>query len=280
MNVLDPIANDPLVQIFAAAEKLMTLGGPLEHEGYFQSTTPRLVFEAALLPPFTGTIDPLETWGVVQRLVQSKDGKIWKIVDGKVERVSADAVEHEAACLVAEARRLGFERDTWATYVCPDGSFFPPVRKRLPGVLLPAPGPVRLVKLDDYAEGLGNFFTSLNEAYEERDLSKFSSATFENLRAEIVRSDRGEGDDSPDRLCDRCGRTLTKPKEVSAEWGKLDPQYILECVPCEITSYLGPIPDSEDAADGGAYATLLDELNAKILEEFPVVEDFGEGDGD
>lgn len=148
----------------AVRKKLEELQALYKHlrsyEGPFDPGFPRTVFHMIFCPPLHCCLDPLEVYGIVQRVFQSKDGKYLSVSFGETpafRREAATPQDKKAAAILGEIRDLVKTHGVWVTYVDPETkSYFPKV-SFMAGTLLPPPGEPVVVPIMEYFEKLRAF---------------------------------------------------------------------------------------------------------------------------
>lgn len=130
--------------------------GLRSYSGPFDPQFPRTVFHLLFCVPLHCSIDPVESFGVLQRLMHSKDGKYLVASFGtpaRFWREKATAEDVRALALLKEIREIAEKHKIWATYVDKDGSWFP-AYSFMPGMLNEPPGEPVVVGVLEYLERL------------------------------------------------------------------------------------------------------------------------------
>lgn len=255
------------------------------YEGPFDPHFPRTVFHMIFCPPLRCSIDPLEVYGIVQRIFHSKDGRhltVWFADKPAFRREDATPHDRKAVELLREIRDLALRHHVWVTYVDKKtGSYFPP-NSFMAGSLLPAPGDPVVVTFEDYFERLREF--DLTDPPTPGDLVP---ATIDvTILTRAARSGAELADPVPD-LCSRCGTRLVEIKAAPPP-GLEGLVGSRKCQDCE-TVYVRPprdeelTPDQRDERD--KRQAVMAEFLRRIEEEFPAPTDAAgaaeaEGGGD
>ncbi len=130
------------------------------YDGPFDPTFPRTVFHMIFCPPLRCSIDPLESYGVLQRLFHSRDGKYLALSFGRHPRFWREGPTGEdvrAMKILRVIRDVAKEHEIWVAFKdLVTGSWFPKVTF-IPGMLQPAPGEPAIVPFQEYLERLVEF---------------------------------------------------------------------------------------------------------------------------
>lgn len=129
------------------------------YDGPFDPQLPRTVFHLLFCPPIHCSIDPFETFGVLQRIFHSKDGKYLVVSFGKTARFWRERPttgDLKAIEVLRDIRAIAREHRIWVTYVEPGGSWFPRYTS-MAGVVLSTPGDPVVVSFDEYIVRLSEF---------------------------------------------------------------------------------------------------------------------------
>ncbi len=142
-----------LTQLQAMFSHLRSYSGP------FDPQFPRTVFHLLFCPPLHCSIDPVETFGVIQRIFHSKDGKYLAVSFGKTPRFwreNSTGEDRRAVTILREIREIAREHMIWVTFVDHTGSWFPKY-SFMSGMLQPPPGDPVVVPVMEYLERLREF---------------------------------------------------------------------------------------------------------------------------
>jgi len=200
------------------------------YEGPFDPHFPRVVFHMLFCYPLRCSLDPLETYGIVQRILHSKDGKHLEVFFGDkpgFRRVDATAQDKKAVALLRSIREIALRHQVWVTYKDKEtGSWFPPI-SFMAGARLPSPGTPFVVSFSDYFERLREF-DRYDPPPEPGEL--IPSTVDMTLLARAARAGAEIADPVPD-LCSTCGaRLLIITGEAPAGLeGLHDPKRCPEC---------------------------------------------------
>ena len=129
------------------------------YSGPFDPQFPRTIFHLLFCPPLHCSIDPVETFGVIQRIFHSKDGKYLAVSFSKQARFwreNAMAEDRRAVAVLREIREIAQRHKIWATYADKDGSWFPEY-SFLPGMLNEPPGEPMVVPAEKYLDRLREY---------------------------------------------------------------------------------------------------------------------------
>lgn len=253
-------------------EKLSEFQGAFAHlrsySGPFDPQLPRTVFHILFCPPLHCSIDPFETFGILQRIFHGKDGKYLAVSFGaqpRFWREPATAEDRRLISILREIREIAREERIWATYVDGDGSWFPPY-SFAPGVLQPPPGDPVVVPFDDYFHRLVEHDLTdppapgelISDSVDMNDLARLAPST------QLV-------DVMPDE-CHACAAPLTERNENTTTPLAGYMRDTRQCMACRLTYVRVPLGHELTPAESDRRAqrrAVVDEFIRRIAEEFP-----------
>lgn len=250
--------------------------GLRSYDGLLEPAVPRIVFQAIYCPPLRCAIHPLENYGVVQRVLHSKDGRYLAVDMGPKPRFwrgSPSGNERKAAGLMREMREIASKHEVWVTLVDESGSFFPQQLLPVAGMLYPAPSEPRTVDFQEYLEQVAEFDKDSIPGFMEADFSPrgVDFATLGRLGDEVEITD-----DEP-VSCTKCAATLV-PSSRSAVAGL---EKARDCPTCR-TVYVRVTPETEmteaQVEEANRREAVFGEFVRRIEAEFPIPDDVVRGD--